>query len=148
MDFKAALKNGVFLMRLDGSAKKEIIEEMVDALVQAGKLPDKAEALKAVLDRELKMSTGIQHGVAIPHGKINTIQTLVTAMGLKQEGVDFGALDGEVSRIFVMTISPVIQTGPHLKYLAEICRVLDNEEVRGRLLDAKSPDEMVAILTE
>jgi PTS system nitrogen regulatory IIA component len=135
-------------MRLDGSAKKEIIEEMVDALVRAGKLPDKAEALKAVLDRELKMSTGIQHGVAIPHGKIGTIQTLVTALGLKREGVDFGALDGEVSRIFVMTISPVIQTGPHLKYLAEICRVLDSQEVRERLLDAKTPDEMVAILTE
>jgi fructose-specific phosphotransferase system IIA component len=146
MDFRTALKNGCFCLNLKSDTKRGLIEEMVDAIVAAGKLTDRDEALNAVLDREEKMSTGVQHGVAIPHGKLNSIESLVTAFGMKKEGVDFGSLDGEPSRIFVMTLSSNLRTGPHLQFLSEICKMLNNADVRERLLAVNTPEEVIAIL--
>jgi len=147
MDFKQALINGVFCLDLKGDTKERVIEEMIDALVAAGQLEDKEEALSAVLEREEKMSTGVQDGVAIPHGKIGSVDGLVTAFGLKREGVDFAAIDGKPSKIFVMTISSNLRTGPHLQYLAEVCRLLNSANVRERLLAARTREEVIGILT-
>jgi PTS system nitrogen regulatory IIA component len=148
MDFKAALKNGCYSLRLESDTKQGIIEELVDMLVSGGKITpeQRAPVLKAILDREKKMSTGVQHGVAIPHGKTDMIATLVTAVALKPEGVDFGSLDGEPSRIFVMTVSSVLHTGPHLQYLAEISKLLNVPSVRERILQATSVEDLLNIL--
>jgi PTS system nitrogen regulatory IIA component len=91
-----------------------------------------------VWEREEKMSTGVQHGVAIPHGKLSSIDGLLTAFAIKKEGIDFGSLDGQPSRIFVMTLSSNLRTGPHLQFLSEICKVLNSAAVRVRLLQAQS----------
>ncbi len=149
MDFKAVLRKGAYRLELRGETKQEIIHEMVDMLVEGGQIqPDqRAAVLKAILDREKKMSTGVQHGVAIPHGKADEVDDLVTAVALKRDGVDFGSLDGEPSRIFVMTVSSVLRTGPHLQYLAEISKLLNVASVRERILAAQSVDELLAILT-
>ena len=146
MDFKTALKSGCFCLNLKSDTKRGIIEEMIDAMVAAGKLTARDEALAAVLDREEKMSTGVQHGVAIPHGKLSSIDSLVTAFAMKPEGIDFGSLDGEPSRIFVMTLSSNLRTGPHLQFLSEICKMLNSAEVRERLLAAGSVEEVIGIL--
>lgn len=148
MDFKGALTSGSFCLDLKSNTKAGIIEEMIDALVADGKLSDKDAALRAVMDREEKMSTGVQDGVAIPHGKTVTVDTLVTAFGMKREGVDFEAIDGQPSKIFVMTISSNLRTGPHLQYLSEVCRVLNSAAMRERLLGAQTRDEVIRILTE
>lgn len=148
MDFKKALEDGCYSLNLKSDTKEGIIEEMVDLLVAAGKITDRETVLQAVLDRESKMSTGIRHGVALPHGKTAVVDKLVTAVCLKPEGVDFDALDGEISRIFVMTISSVLDTGPHMHYLAQISRLLNLESVRERILAVKSIQELIKIFAE
>jgi mannitol/fructose-specific phosphotransferase system IIA component (Ntr-type) len=148
MDFKSALAGGSFCLDLRSDTKEGIIEEMIDALVAEGKLADKADALRAVMDREGKMSTGVQDGVAIPHGKTPLVDRLVTAFGLKREGMDFSAIDGQPSRIFVMTISSNLRTGPHLQYLSEVCRVLNSAAMRERLLTARTREDVLRIMTE
>ncbi|MCE9613691.1 MAG: PTS sugar transporter subunit IIA [Lentisphaerae bacterium] len=149
MDFKHALRQGCFCLDLKGGTKQEIIEEMVDLLVAGGKIAaeHRAPVLKAILDREKKMSTGVQHGVAIPHGKSDVVDELVAAVAIKKEGLDFGSLDGEPSRIFVMTISSVLRTGPHLQFLAEISKLLNVPSVRARILAANTVDELLGVLT-
>jgi len=146
MDYKSALANGSFCLDLKSGTKEGIIEEMIDVMVAAGRLKSKEDALRAVLDREDKMSTGVQDGVAIPHGKIGSVEGLVTAFGLKREGIDFSAIDGQPSKIFVMTISSNLRTGPHLQYLSEICRLLNSAAVRERLLAATTREEVIQIL--
>jgi len=148
MNFKNVLKNGTFCLNLKGETKEEIIEELVDAMVAEGKVTDRQAALDAVFERERKMSTGMQHGVAIPHGKTGTIDDMVVAFGLKKDGVDFKAIDGEHSRIFVMTISSNLRAGPHIQYLSEISKQLNRESIRARLLEAQTSEEVVGILTE
>ena len=148
MNFEDELKNSCFLLQLQSNTKEGIIAEMVDALFSAGRIKNREGTVRAVLEREKKMSTGMQHGIAVPHGKTDAVDRLVTALALKKEGVDFNAMDGQPSRIFIMTISPVNRTGPHMQYLAEISRLLSCPAVRDQLLLAQTPEEAIRVLTE
>ena len=150
MNLKKAISADTITLSLKGATKEAIIEEMIDLLMAAGKirdLKDRKEVLKAVLDRERKMSTGMQNGIAIPHGKTDSVDCLIAAIGVKKEGMDFGSLDGQPSKIFVMTLSPDTRTGPLIQFLAEISRQLSDPTVRERILDAGKPDDVMAILS-
>jgi PTS system nitrogen regulatory IIA component len=147
MNLKKLLSEDTIILDLRGSTKEEIIREMIDHLVMRGRIKDREAALKAVMEREQKMSTGMQHGIAIPHGKTDSVDRLVTGMALKRQGVDFGSMDGKPSTIFIMTISSVSRTGPHIQFLSEISQVLNDPEKRDRILKAQSPGEIMDILT-
>jgi PTS system nitrogen regulatory IIA component len=148
MNLKTVLTADTINLHLKGSTKDEIINELLDILVAAGKITDRKSALSAVMDREQKMSTGMKHGIAIPHGKSNTIQDLVACVGISDKAVDFDSLDHEPCRIFIMTLSPVEKTGPHLQFLAEISLLFKSAEKRQEILSAKSPEELIKILAE
>ena len=147
MNFKKVLTSGCFCLSLTSDTKKGIIEEMIALLASSGKIKDREAALNAVLDRERKMSTGMQFGVAIPHGKTNSVEDLVTVFALKKEGMDFASLDGKPSTIFVMTISSSNQTGPHMQYLTEISKLLNSPATREQVLAATSEADLIKILT-
>lgn len=131
---------------LRGNDKDEILAEMVDLLAASGHIRDKEAVLKAVTDREKRMSTGMQNGIAIPHGKTDSVDCLVAALGIKREGIDFGALDGQPSTIFVMTVSPDSRTGPHIQFLAEVSRPLNDASIRAKILSASSREEVLKLL--
>ena len=131
---------------LKGNDKEEILAEMVELLSASGHIRDKEAVLKAVTDREKRMSTGMQNGIAIPHGKTDSVDCLVAALGIKREGIDFGALDGQPSTIFVMTVSPDSRTGPHIQFLAEVSRPLNDASVRAKILSAASREEVLKLL--
>ena len=73
MDLRTVLVPETVNLHLKGNTKEEIIDEMLDILIKAGKVTDKAAARECVLERERKMSTGMKHGIAIPHGKTDTV---------------------------------------------------------------------------
>lgn len=131
---------------LKGNDKEEILAEMVELLAASGHIRDKEAVLKAVTDREKRMSTGMQNGIAIPHGKTDSVDCLVAALGIKREGIDFGALDGQPSTIFVMTVSPDSRTGPHIQFLAEVSRPLNDASIRAKILSAASREEVLRLL--
>lgn len=149
MNLRKVLTPAAISVALKSGTKEAIIGELVDLLMATGKIRDldaRQQAVKAVLDREKKMSTGMQNGIAIPHGKTDTVDTLVAAVGVKKEGADFQALDGQPSRIFIMTLSPDTRTGPHIQFLAEISRQLSDAGARERVLKAATPEEVLDIL--
>jgi PTS system nitrogen regulatory IIA component len=148
MNLKSVLTAETVNLHLKGSTKNEIINELLDILVAAGKIPDRKAALNAVMDREQKMSTGMKHGIAIPHGKSNTIQDLVACVGVAEKPIDFDSLDHEPCRIFIMTLSPVEKTGPHLQFLAEISLLFKSAEKRQEILKAESSEAVIKILAE
>ena len=146
MTLKKPLTAETISLDLKGASKEAILSEMVDLLVASGHIRDREAVLKAVSDREKRMSTGMQNGFAIPHGKTDSVDCLVAALGIKRGGVDFGALDGQPSNIFVMTVSPDSRTGPHIQFLAEISRPLNDVAVRTKLLSATSREEVLHLL--
>jgi fructose-specific phosphotransferase system IIA component len=143
---KRVLSKETVALQLAGTSKDAILEELVDVLVASGRIKDRKAALKAVLERERKMSTGLQNGIAIPHGKTDTVESLVAAIGLKKEGIPFDSLDGQPCQIFLITLSPASRTGPHIQFLADISRTLHDAAVRQQVLNATTEDEVVEIL--
>lgn len=146
MNSKKPLTAETISLDLKGSTKDEILAEMVDLLMASGHIRDREAVLKAVSEREKRMSTGMQNGIAIPHGKTDSVDCLIAGLGIKRGGVDFGALDGQPSNIFVMTVSPDSRTGPHIQFLAEISRPLNDASVRTQLLAAASREEVLNLL--
>jgi PTS system nitrogen regulatory IIA component len=148
MNLKTVLTTDTIDLHLKGSSKKEIINELLDILVRTGKIQDREAALSAVLEREEKMSTGMKHGIAIPHGKCASIQDLVACIGISEKPVEFDTLDHQPCRIFIMTLSPVEKTGPHLQFLAEVSLLFKSADKREEILKAKTPEEVLKILAE
>ncbi|MDR0654963.1 MAG: PTS sugar transporter subunit IIA [Treponema sp.] len=148
MNLKTVLTTETIKLGLKGSTKEEIINELLDILVAANKIQDRQAAYNAVMDRENKMSTGMKHGIAIPHGKSPTIGDLVACIGISEKPVDFDSLDHEPCRIFIMTLSPVEKTGPHLQFLAEISLLFKSSEKRQEILSATSAEAVAKILSQ
>ncbi|VGO17337.1 PTS system fructose-specific EIIABC component [Pontiella desulfatans] len=147
MNLKKVLSPETVWVDLKADTKDGIIEEMIDRLVAAGKIKDRDAALEAVKERESKMSTGMQNGVAIPHGKTDAVKSLVAAVGLNKDGVDFDSMDGAPCTIFIMTVSPTKRTGPHIQFLAEVSRLISQPAEREKLLAAKTHGDIYEILT-
>ena len=148
MNLNTVLNKDTVCLHLKGTTKEEIINELLDILVAAKKIDDRKAASDAIMDREQKMSTGMKHGIAIPHGKSPTINDLVACIGVSDAAVDFDALDHEPCRIFIMTLSPVEKTGPHLQFLAEISLLFKSAEKRQEILSSSSPEEVLKILSD
>lgn len=147
IDFREVLRGGRVLLHPKSDTKDEIIVELIDAMADGNLVRDRDRTLAAVMKRERTMSTGMQHGVAIPHAKTDTVDEIATAIAVKKEGMDFDSLDGQPSTIFIMTVSSVLRTGPHMQYLAEIGRLMESPAIRERVLNAATEDEVVEILT-
>lgn len=147
MNLRKILSVETIRMQLESDTKKGVVAEMIDSLAAAGKISDREAAMTAILEREKKMTTGMQHGIAIPHGKTDTVDELVATIALKPEGVDFESLDGRPSTIFVMTLSPLNRAGPHIQFLAEMSQLLNDPERRAAVLGSGSPRELLDILT-
>jgi len=148
MNLKTVLSKETICLHMKGTTKEEIINELLDILVAAKKITDRSAALAAIMDREQKMSTGMKHGIAIPHGKSPTINDLVACIGVSDGAVEFDALDHEPCNIFIMTLSPVEKTGPHLQFLAEISLLFKSAEKRQEIQNASTPEEVLKILSE
>lgn len=140
---KKLLTEKTVFLDLKADSKDGIIAEMVNRLCKSGKIQDCEAVLKAILYRENKMSTGMENGIAIPHGKTDKVDELVAAIGRKIEGVNFDSMDQMPSRIFIMTVSPASHSGPHLQFLAEVSKLLKDEEPRRRILEAKSAEDII-----
>ena len=131
---------------LEGETKEKIITELVDLLSASGKLLDRDLVLEAILEREKTMSTGMEFGVALPHGKSDGIDDLAVAIGIKKEGVDFESMDGEKSRLFILVASPKKISGPHIQFLATISSILTDDSRREAIINSASPEEMVKLI--
>jgi PTS system nitrogen regulatory IIA component len=148
MNLKTVLSKETISLHLKGTTKEEIINELLDILVTANKIQDRSAAFAAVMEREEKMSTGMKHGIAIPHGKSTSIRDLVACIGISDAPVDFDSLDHQPCRIFIMTLSPIEKTGPHLQFLAEISLLFKSSEKRAEILAAQTPEAILQILAE
>ena len=147
MNLKKMITTDSILFDIQSETKAGVIEELIDFLTTTGKIKDRDTALQSVLDREAKMSTGMQNGIAIPHGKTDSVDQLKVIIAISRKGVDFEAMDGQPCFIFILTLSPENRAGPHIQFLAEISKLLGNEELREKLTNASSAEEVLSLIT-
>ena len=135
-------------MPLESGRKDELLRELVGLVMGPGQESDGEEVLRAVIEREAVLSTGIGGGVAIPHAKTNAVSTLRIAAGCTSTGVDFDALDGEPVRLCFLLVGPESDASAHVKALSRIARVVRRESVRERLTQAKDSEEFLRVLDQ
>ncbi len=141
------LKGKYIELSLHADSKKGIITQLVDLSAKSGKIKNKKAFLKAVLERERLGSTGIGNGVAIPHAKSKEVKGFVLAFARVEEGIDFGALDGEDTSLFFILASPEEEVGRHLKIMANISRAVQDKFIIERLKKAKEKKEVLEIIS-
>ncbi|MBI3291211.1 MAG: PTS sugar transporter subunit IIA [Elusimicrobia bacterium] len=133
---------------LKGQTKLEVIQELVELLVQAGKLKDARPIVGTLREREKLGSTGIGQGIAIPHGKSDQVSEIVAAFGVSKRGVEFDSLDGEPVYLVFLLVAPLEAAGIHLKALAKISRLLKDKFFRQAITEAKGVEDVLRIIKE
>jgi fructose-specific phosphotransferase system IIA component len=126
--------------------KKGVIDELVSLLADAKKVGDAAALREAVWTREQTRTTGIGHGLAIPHGKSPGMSSLAMAIGRPAKPMDFQAIDGQPVRLVVLLASPPDRTSDHIQALARISRLMTMDEFRNRIYAAESAGEIYELL--
>lgn len=147
IDLTTLLKEKFINLKLDSNDKKEVISELAELVAQSKQLTSKKTFFNAILEREDLGSTGIGNGVAIPHAKTKVAKDFILGFARNDEGIDFGALDGEKTYLFFILASPKEEVGGHLKILAEISRLVKDKFIVELLRRAKDKKEILKIIS-
>jgi fructose-specific phosphotransferase system IIA component len=131
---------------LESTDKKGVIDELVDLLAGAKKVADAGALKEAVWTREQTRTTGIGHGLAIPHGKCAGMGALAMAIGKPAQPMDFQAIDGQPVRLVVLLASPPDRTSDHIQALARISRLMTMDEFRTRIYAARTASDIYELL--
>jgi len=128
--------------------KQDIINELVDVLVDCGQVSDADSLKNAVWTREQTRTTGIGHGLAIPHGKCSGMKGLAIAIGRPAEPVDFEAIDSQPVQFVVLLASPPEKTSDHIQALAHISRMMNDAGFREEIYNTQSPEAIYELIKE
>ena len=142
------IKRDMVVPALQATEKRAILEEL--AHYMAGRHPriDRDTLSRVLTEREQLASTAIGEGVAIPHGKLASVNEIVACLGRAPGGVEFDSMDGQPTYLFFVLVAPESSTGAHLKALARISRVFKDPEFRRRLLAAPDAEAMYTVVAD
>ncbi|MBU0571284.1 MAG: PTS sugar transporter subunit IIA [Candidatus Omnitrophica bacterium] len=148
MKLKKYVTKDQMLLDLNSRTKEDAIKEMAELLRKSPAITNFDQFLLDVFARENLQTTGIGHGVAIPHARTNATEDFILAFGRSQAGIDFGSVDKTpVKLIFLMGTPKKEGLTDYLKILAQLSRLLKRPEFRESLLAAQDPEEILAELT-
>ncbi len=132
---------------LRGGTKEEVLAEMVSLLDLSAE--DRAAITALVREREAEGSTGVGHGIAIPHCRSPVMDQVRVAFGRHREGVAYDAMDGEpVHAVFLIVAPPVEVSNEYLRVLGQVARFVREGDVPGRLEALTDPAELLALMDE
>lgn len=131
---------------LAATDKRGVIDELVDLLASAGKVSDPGALKQAVWTREQTRTTGIGHGLAIPHGKAPGMSALAMAIGKPASPLDFEAIDGQPVRLIVLLASPPERTSDHIQALARVSRLMTMDDFRQRIYSAPDSASIMELI--
>jgi PTS system nitrogen regulatory IIA component len=132
---------------LRAKTKKQLLQELSARAARLTGLPER-DIFDVLLQRERLGSTGLGHGIAIPHGKLRGLKRIVGLFARLPEAVDFEAVDGEKVDIVFLLLAPEGAGADHLKALARISRLLREGSAVEKLRACKDAAALYAVLTE
>ncbi|NOR72871.1 MAG: PTS sugar transporter subunit IIA [Mariprofundaceae bacterium] len=128
----------------EASSKRALLTEMAHSLSSMD--PDRV--LEVVMAREHLGSTGIGHGVAIPHGRMPDLANPVIALVRHKTGIDFDSIDGAPVHIVILLLVPDSEDRAHLELLARLARLLQQGSFRDAIMHADSPGAISELFCE
>ena len=142
------LRESCVIADIKGTTKKEILFELVETLKKANLINDVDSAVEIIMEREKLGSTGIGDGVAIPHGKMHKLNTILCVAGRSKVGVDFDAVDRQPVHIFFLVLAPEDSASMHLKVLSRISKVLRDPSFRKEFLKLANAHDIYTNIIE
>lgn len=122
--------------------KQEALQQVLGLLSASGAVKDPAALQQAILSREVLMSTGLGYGIALPHARIAAVENFVVAIGIAQEGIDWGGgLDDDPVRLVVMIAGPDQEQAGYLRLLSTLMKFIKSE--KGKILSAVAAEEVL-----
>ena len=141
---------GAALVTLDlaSTDRWAAIDHLAGLLEADGRLTNRAAYVQAVREREETGATGMEMGIAIPHGKSAGVRTASVAFGRAPGGVDFGAADGTPADLVFLIAAPEGESDLHITLLSRLARKLVHEAFRDALRQAAAPEDVITIIRE
>lgn len=144
------LKKNNIIIKAKSGDKWALIEEMLDLAIKNGEInkEDRDTLKTALIEREKSMSTGIGKGVAIPHCTTGVVEDIVIVLAFCESGIDFDSIDSEPVKIAVFLLVPKNRLKQHIKTLADIAKIMNNDELRRKLLTLKKPETVLKAIKD
>ncbi len=143
MDLATLLVKDTVKVPLEGVDKEEILAELVEVLVRAGRVTDRDGVLDAIYERETKGSTGIGGGVAIPHARHPELEGVAAAVGVSREGTEFDAADGGLVHLVFLVVAESHNPGPNVEVLADIGALMQTPGVYEEMVSAPDAEALI-----
>jgi len=143
MLFGDLLKIECIDLSLTHTKKEDVIKALIQKLADCGKISDADSAVKAVIEREEAISTGVGQGVAVPHATLLDLKEPLVAFGRTKNGISFKSIDGKPVHLIFLLLAPEDEISMHLKLLSRVSRLCYNKELRDTLLNAASEKEVL-----
>lgn len=128
------------------NGKKQAIQEIAARAAELSGLSERT-IFESLLQREKLGSTGIGHGIAIPHGKLPKLDRLFGLFARLERPIDFESLDGQPVDLIFLLLAPEGAGADHLKALARVARLLRDPDVANKLRESRDADALYAVLT-
>ncbi len=128
--------------------KQSFLQQLVACVKKKKPTIDEHKLFDKLMEREEQVSTGIGHGVAVPHAVVEGLDRIVCLIALSPEGIEFQALDASPVHVTFLLLSPPGMTGSHLRLLARIARLVCRREFVSRIAKAKDASEVFALTME
>ncbi len=142
------LKPEAVVAHLSAASKADVLKELSTALAAAYRAVPEARFLQVLQEREKIGSTGMEKGVAIPHGRLPELSSLVACFGVSHDGIEFDARDGKRSHFFFALVAPDNSPGLHLKALSKLSRIFRSDVLKDSLLAAQTPEAMYTLISQ
>lgn len=148
MRLSSVLAPGDILVGLEAADKFQAMERLVDLLVSRKRIPPacREKIIAALKERERVKSTGMEFGVAIPHCSTDESPDVIGALGISRNGIPYDGPDGEKKDILILLHTPRDKFQLHVRTLASIARLLQNEAFRRALRAAKNAEEAHGVI--
>ncbi len=146
MDLGDLLRLDAVIPAMKAKSKRQVLQELANRAGNVTGLPER-EIFEVLLQRERLGSTGVGHGIAIPHGTLPGLDRLVGVFARLERPIDFEAMDGLAVDLIFVLLAPVGAGADHLKALARIARVLRDFDVTAKLRASTDPTALFALLT-
>ena len=141
------LKPEAVVADLSAKTKADVLKELAAALGRADRAVPELRFLHVLEEREKIGSTGMEKGVAIPHGRLAEISNLVACFGVSHEGVEFEARDNQRSHFFFALVAPDNSPGLHLKALSKLSRLFRSDALKDSILSATTSEAIFALIS-
>ena len=128
--------------------KEDIINELIDLHDEDENVIDLELIRSSVLKREEEQSTGVGEGFAVPHGKCEAVRDILVSFGKSNKPIDYNSLDGQPVHFIFLIVGEENQVGKYIKLLGRISRLMNKDDFRQKLIEAKSKSEILKIFEE